>query len=359
MPIPDGDLIVPRLVAEPWYVDRISVEGARLRAEGWSMQTDATEPEDGWFRVNGRRFDRVRYPFARADVGEVFWQRRNAALSGFHCEIDALPDVYPDGILEVRRVVRDTPPVELGRDSWFSPDPARHPNLPDPDRRFRVIGDRDANGFLISGLTDYQRMDRALVAIAGTHLHDFQHVLDWGAGCGRVARHFPAARAQVLTGCDIDHDNVGWCAANLRGTFVASRLQPPLPFPDRAFDLVYGISVFTHLREPMQLRWLEELMRVTRPGAMLLMTIHGETAIDFSRLAPADYRRVRDDVRRSGLVVSGTNTQLDGHAEHAGEYVNVYHSADYVRGTWRRYFDVLHILPGYILHHDLVVLRRR
>jgi len=93
-------------------------------------------------------------------------------------------------------------------------------------------------------------------------------------------------------------------------------------------------------------------------GALLLMTIHGETAIDFSRLSPVVYARTRDDVRRQGIVVSGANTQLDGHAEHAGEYVNVYHSADYVRRTWGRYFDVLHVLPGYILHHDLVVLRK-
>ncbi len=49
---------------------------------------------------------------------------------------------------------------------------------------------------------------------------------------------------------------------------------------------------------------------------------------------------------------------LDGHVEHAGEYVNVYHSADYVRATWGRYFDVAHVLPGYILHHDLVMLRK-
>jgi SAM-dependent methyltransferase len=253
--------------------------------------------------------------------------------------------------------VNDTPPVERGRDSWFAPDPALHGDLPDEDRRFRVIGDRDARGFLVSGATDYHRMDRALVEVTGKRLHEFAQVLDWGVGCGRVARHFPAAHAAALTGCDIDGDNAGWCSAHLPGTFVASRLTPPLPFARGRFDLVYGISVFTHLREPMQLAWLEELARVTRPGAILLLTTHGQTAIDFSRLAPADYRRTHDRVAREGIVVSGTNSQLDGHAEHAGEYVNVWHSADYVRRTWGRYFDVLHILPGYILHHDLVVLR--
>ena len=63
------------------------------------------------------------------------------------------------------------------------------------------------------------------------------------------------------------------------------------------------------------------------------MTTHGETAIDFARLAPDAYRQTRARVAHDGIVVSGTNTQLDGHAEHAGEYVNVYHDGDYVRRT--------------------------
>jgi hypothetical protein len=351
--------VVPRLVAEPWYVDKVTIEGSRLAAAGWSMPVDlANEPADGWFRVNGRRFDTIRYPFARADVGEVFWQRAGSALSGFECVIDDLPVPYPDGVLEIQRIVPDTPAVERGRDSWFAPDPALHADLPDADRRFRVIGDRDPVGFLVSGATDYHRLDRALVAVAGKRLHEFTRVLDWGVGCGRVARHFPAACAQALTGCDIDRDNVAWCSAHLPGTFVVSKLTPPLPFDDGRFDLVHGISVFTHLREAMQLRWLEELARVTAGGAILLMTTHGQTAIDFSRLPPDEYRRVQNDVRRAGILVSGTNSQLDGYAEHGGEYVNVYHSAAYVRSTWGRYFRVEHVLPGYILHHDLVIMRR-
>jgi hypothetical protein len=354
-----ADLVVQRLAAEPWYVDRVAIDGTHVAVAGWSMAVPgAREPAEGWFKVNGHRFDVIRYPLERRDVGDVFWQRAGSAHSGFECEIDNLADPYPNGVLEIQRVVPDTPAVERGRDSWFKPDPASHADLPDEDRRFRVIGDRDPVGFLVSGATDYHRLDRALVAVAGRRLHEFDRVLDWGVGCGRLARHFPAACATALTGCDIDRDNVDWCSAHLPGRYVTSQLTPPLPFADAAFDLVYGISVFTHFREAMQLRWLEELARVTASGARLLLTTHGQTAIDFSRLSPADYRRVQHDVRAAGILMSGTNTQLDGHADHAGEYVNVYHSADYVRRTWGRYFEVEHILPGYILHHDLVVLRK-
>lgn len=349
---------VARLRAEPWYVDSVAIDGARVSAAGWSMPVDDRVPEGGWFTINGRSFDRIAYPLPRADVGAVFWQREGSALCGFQCEIDDAGDPYPSGLMEIRRVIASTPCIERGRDSWFIPDPARHANLPDEDRRFRVIGDRDARGFLVSGATDYQRIDRVLVEVAGRHLHEFAGVLDWGVGCGRIARHFPAAHARALTGCDIDCDNVDWCAANLPGTFAASRLVPPLPFEDASFDVVYGVSVFTHLREPLQLAWLAELARVVRRGGLLLTTTHGETAIDFSRLPPLEYRQMRERVAREGLVVTGNNTQLDGHADHEGEYVNVYHSADYVQRTWSRHFDVLHIVPGLVLHHDLVVLRK-
>ncbi|MGA8031944.1 MAG: class I SAM-dependent methyltransferase [Casimicrobiaceae bacterium] len=369
-----------RLVAEPWYVDRISISdsvdglraahsgirprggpsGSRLAAEGWSMPVPgATEPAEGWFSVNGRRFDSIRYPLPRPDVGDVFWMREGAAMCGFEATIDDLPQPYPGGVLEIRRNVADTPAVERGRDSWFKPDPALHAELPDEARRFRVIGNRDADGFLISGATDYHRIDRAMLAVAGRHLADFDRVLDWGIGCGRVARHLPAARARALTGCDIDADNVAWCASHLPGRHVHCAIEPPLPFPDASFDAIYGISVFTHLLEPMQFRWLAELARVAASGAIVAVTIHGRTAIDFSRLPPAGHRRVVDEVRRHGIVFNGANSQLDGHADHGGEYVNVLHDADYVRRVWSRWFDVLHVLPGYIIHHDLVMLRRR
>jgi hypothetical protein len=59
------------------------------------------------------------------------------------------------------------------------------------------------------------------------------------------------------------------------------------------------------------------------------------------------------------VVLRGPTRPRAAPAPHAGEYVNVYHATDYVRATWGRYFDVVHVLPGYILHHDLVMLRKR
>jgi SAM-dependent methyltransferase len=345
--------------AEPWYLDHLTVTGNGLYVFGWSILADAPDkPVNGCFMVNGQSFDELRYPFPRPDIGGIFWMHERSELSGFEGKIEHLSEPYPDGLLEVQRVRANRQAIERGRDSWFRPDPARHTDLPDEDRRFRVIGERDPNAFLCSGATDYHRLDRAVLEFSGRHLHEFEHVLDWGVGCGRIARHVPSASAAALTGCDIDHDNVDWCQGHLPGTFVSCTMDPPLPFASESFDLIYGVSIFTHLREAMQLRWLEELLRVLVRGGIVLVTVHGQTAIDFSHHPHEEYWRLSQEVKQKGMVMIETNPQLDGHADHAGEYVNVLHSAEYIRRVWGEYFRVEHILAGYILHHDLVVLRK-
>jgi hypothetical protein len=56
--------------------------------------------------------------------------------------------------------------------------------------------------------------------------------------------------------------------------------------------------------------------------------------------------------------VSSQNNDLDGAVEKPEEYVNVFHSLDYIRRPWSRWLDVVDILPGYVFTHDLVVLAR-
>src|SRR5262245_36394311 len=121
---------LPRLVAEPWYIDQFRISGDRLVAVGWSLPVEEAAPGNGAFTVNGLPFDRLGYPLARPDVGAVLWMREGADMCGFEGVIEHLPEHYPQGVLELRRVRHDTPALEQGRDSWFKPDPALHADLP-------------------------------------------------------------------------------------------------------------------------------------------------------------------------------------------------------------------------------------
>jgi SAM-dependent methyltransferase len=306
--------------------------------------------------VNGAPPEFVDYPKPRPDVQDFFWQRENATLCGFTLRAKA---AFPDGVMRITCKDTACSALDAGRQDWYVPDPALHADLPDAERRFRVIGNREADGFLRLGATDAHRIKAAYEAFTGKRWEDLGAILDWGVGCGRVARHLAPGLGERFFGCDIDADNVAWCAAHLPGTYRPSRLEPPLPFADDSFDAIYGVSVFTHLRAPWEARWLAELHRVLRPGGIILMTLHGQTAIDFQRLDPATYRALQQRVESEGLAVVSANAQLDGFIEHPDEYVNVYHSMAHVRDIWGKWFANISHLRGYIFTHDLVVATRK
>ena len=121
---------------------------------------------------------------------------------------------------------------------------------------------------------------RWLVDMLERHLSlEGKSVLDWGCGPGRIIRHLPEVthRQCLFFGTDYNPDAVSWCNENLPGVrFTLNSLEARLPYPDHAMDVIYGISIFTHLSEASHNAWIAELRRVLRPGGVLLLTTQGE-----------------------------------------------------------------------------------
>ena len=99
--------------------------------------------------------------------------------------------------------------------------------------------------------------------------------LDFGGSSGRVARVLQAAFPDVeWHSCDPNAAAVAWGRENLPAvTFHESPQEPPLPFEDASFGLVYAISVWSHLSEAAALRWFAEMRRVLAPGGLLVPTV--------------------------------------------------------------------------------------
>jgi SAM-dependent methyltransferase len=127
-----------------------------------------------------------------------------------------------------------------------------------------------------------------------------KRVLDFGCGAGRTLRHFLAeARAAEIWGVDIDAPSIAWLEANLCPPLHAalSRPQPPLSFEARSFDLIWAVSVFTHLVSSSA-DWLLELHRLLKPGGLLIATYMGRWNSETIAGEPWDEDRIGMNVLR-------------------------------------------------------------
>jgi SAM-dependent methyltransferase len=203
--------------------------------------------------------------------------------------------------------------------------------IPPASLRILVAATPDIAWFLDSGHRGAESI-RVALARNGLTLEAAAPLLDFGCGCGRVVRHF-ADLGGAVYGADFNPALVEWCSRNLPfGRFETNGLEPPLPFEQGRFGLVYALSVFTHLPEALQSAWMDEVRRVLRPGGYLLFTTHG--ARYTADLTPAEQERFnagrlvlrRDD--RPGSNVCGA-----------------YHPEIYVREQLARGFSVVDFVP--------------
>ena len=180
-------------------------------------------------------------------------------------------------------------------------------------------------------------------------------ILDFGCGCGRLARYFPGADSR-LVGTDIDQENVEWCRTNLSGEFLVNSRDPPLPLNPASVDCVVANDVFTHLSEASGRDWPKEIARVCRDQAIVLASIASERALARAALSAEHYAKIR----ALDFLDLSRNTDLDGVIEDRTYYRNVFHSHRYIRTEWSRPgFAILEMIPGLSGNQlDLVIMQR-
>ena len=252
--------------------------------------------------------------------------------------------------------------AEFNRSVIFAQPDLRHLSAPFPPRELmqNVSGLEVEPDFAAHGAHFWD----VFSSILPKPLAAYPRILDFGCGCGRLARMFKGHPGEIH-GCDIDRRHVEWINEHL--PFVQATLTQPnqaLPYADGTFDLVVSISVFTHLNEASQDLMLAQLKRVTRPGGTLLLTTHGERALARARDEDRIYQMLDMDAARFSAAVrefeAGQHAFIaqQGHlTSDRFQYGITFLPAPYVRQHWGTYFNVDRIVSGGIHDfQDVVVL---
>jgi SAM-dependent methyltransferase len=340
-----------------WHIDRCTISESGIAISGWALRYPFAQEYN--FLANGEPFKLIDWPIESPHIAEVFGYVPYSEKSSFFCR-HPLTDanrLYPNKFVRFDFVTDQGRHPLSYRHAWFQADPENAPKIPEAERVKRVIGVADLESYLRGGATIACRLSEYLLQSQFCQpLSRCRSILDWGCGCARVTRHLiTLTHPNSVTGVDIDADNIAWCRENIVGArFEVTPPLPPTHFSDAQFDLVIGISVFTHLSEHRQNKWLQELQRVTCKGAILLMSIHGP-----SQLAMQSQQHVYKKALECGIYDVGYNVDLKGFANDREAYRDVVRSRDYVYSKFSQFFDVIDIVDAIAGNQDLIVLRRR
>lgn len=234
---------------------------------------------------------------------------------------------------------RVTDAADLERAAPLPPRPlALRAGVPDPANvidSYRAVG-RDSRTTILELLGDGWSWEG-------------KRALDFGCGSGKVLRHFlPEAQECELWGCDIDAPSIAWLQRELSPPLHAflNGEAPPLDQPDATFDLVWSVSVFTHLTDHWA-GWLADLHRVLAPDGLAIISFLGRAMYEV--WTGSDWNE--DEI---GMTVlnHGQDWELGG--------PTVFHSPWWLREHWVRAFEIVQMREGAApREHGLVVLRRR
>ena len=223
--------------------------------------------------------------------------------------------------------------------------------IPSAANRIR-IGCISISKFRRSGWNSYEPIQNALQKYYG---RKNGRVLDFGCGPGRILQ-FLVGSGFELHGTDVDSSAIDFVLSTFPTVQAkTNKFTPPLEYPSAYFDIIYSVSIWTHLPPAMQEPWLREIRRILKPGGIALLTTIG--AYGYRKGTHlSDVTFSLDDLLKTGFqhsVYANPNASPGTDLS----YGAAYHTPDYVRKEWGRIFDVLEIQEGVVDDlNDLVIL---
>jgi SAM-dependent methyltransferase len=244
------------------------------------------------------------------------------------------------------------------------------PPLPPVELR-KITAAPEQQIFLWTGLVDVRGF-LALFDLYGHRVHGRRlRVLDFGCGCGRLTRYLEVHHEIRAYASDVNSDLVSWCVQFLPNTQTSlNEVEPPLPYADKTYDLIFSLSVFSHLPEVRAQEWLQELSRLLIPGGILVVTTHGYPALETIRRSDVHQQMFRLDeelttsmiheLPKEGYIYLPYASDTLAVAKVGNDYGNTFIDPAYIQTKWNttQLRVLTHVPAGLRGWQDTIVLSR-
>jgi len=134
------------------------------------------------------------------------------------------------------------------------------------------------------------------IAAGGRTIADVERWLDFGCGYGRVVRYLvESVPPERISAADVIEEAVDFCSSEFGVRPV--HVRPDLGSADLGdYDVIYAISVLSHLNEANSVSMLRLLGDSLRLDGIALFTSHGRTSLDDPGLYGSEFAARRDEI---------------------------------------------------------------
>ncbi len=212
-----------------------------------------------------------------------------------------------------------------------------------------VSGTYDIEAFIKNGEVGFANIEKYIKKY-GIDLNKNVSILDWGGGVGRVAHLW-----------EKKYPNVNLCVSDYNPLFVfllkrllksavviRNNILPPLNIEANSIDVVYAISVFTHLDREQIVLWMDEIYRILGENGVFIFSVQGDGRA----------RELSDDLygrfKENGFVEIGK--------EEGSNYFASFHCEEFMRDIIdKKRWKILEFVPDGAVdaRQDLWIIRKQ
>lgn len=178
-----------------------------------------------------------------------------------------------------------------------------------PSHNIRTTSSKTIRHYYESGIKTMLPISISAI-YEGIDLDGCPKILDFGCGAGRQILQWSRMYPNIdIYGCDVDDDVIRYINKQFpKIDAYANSFDPPLKYSDGFFDVVYSVSIFSHLSPNDRDLWLQELSRVLKPEGIALLTFNGQYSLRKAHKKGVRLQFTEEQFARNGVIFDNNDT---------------------------------------------------